>query len=77
VLPDGYKYTGSYLTILYFIMVTTIGTYIIMTLFIVILLERFAGQDDSTYKSYQHCPHVVSVPRSPLSFCGVDLSSQV
>jgi len=41
----AYFYThGSYLSIVYFIVVTLIGTYIIMTLFIVILLERFAGQ---------------------------------
>ena len=55
VCSDGFLYTnGSYLSILYFIVVTIIGTYIIMTLFIVILLERFAGQDDSTSPMYLH-----------------------
>jgi hypothetical protein len=44
---DAYRYTnGSYLSILYFIVVTIIDTYILLTLFIVILLERFAEQDD-------------------------------
>ncbi len=30
--------------------VTLIGTYIIITLFIVILLDRFAGQDDTKFE---------------------------
>ena len=46
---DGYKYTGSYLTVLYFLVVATLGSYVIMTLFIVILLERFADQDDGEH----------------------------
>jgi hypothetical protein len=32
------------------VVVTLIGTYIIITLFIVILLDRFAGQDDTKFE---------------------------
>ncbi len=40
---------GSYLVIVYFVVLTLIGMYIIMSLFIAILLERFSGQDDTKF----------------------------
>ena len=41
---------NSVLTIIYFVVVVIFGTYIIMTLFVAILLERFAGQDDAKFE---------------------------
>ena len=44
-----YATDNSILTLLYFVIVVVLGLYIIMTLFIAILLERFAGQDEAKY----------------------------
>ena len=72
VCSDGFLYTnGSYLSILYFIVVTIIGTYIIMTLFIVILLERFAGQDDSTWALHSSRTHTHKHCKGFLGRCSV------
>ena len=49
--PATYKATDdSILTIIYFVFVVLFGTYIVMTLFIAILLEGFAGQDDAKFE---------------------------
>jgi hypothetical protein len=49
--PATYEATGhSYLSLLYFIIVTVMGMYIIMSLFIAILLEKFACQDDAKFE---------------------------
>ena len=45
-----YATDNSILTLLYFVIVVVLGMYIIMTLFIAILLERFAGQDDAKFE---------------------------
>ncbi len=46
-----YEATGhSYLSLVYFIIVTVMGMYIIMSLFIAILLEKFACQDNSKFE---------------------------
>jgi hypothetical protein len=51
VAPDVYRGTGnSKASILYFIVVTLLGMYIIMSLFIAILLEKFACQDDMKFE---------------------------
>jgi hypothetical protein len=36
---------GSYLSVVFFVVVTMLGMYIVLSLFVSILLERFAGQD--------------------------------
>jgi hypothetical protein len=46
-----YEATGhSYLSLVYFIIVTVMGMYIIMSLFIAILLEKFACQDTAKFE---------------------------
>ena len=50
-LPETYYATNnSVLTVIYFVAVVIFGTYVIMTLFIAILLEGFAGQDDAKFE---------------------------
>lgn len=47
------------MSILYFVFATLLGMYIIMTLFIVILLERFADQDDTKFEMEDLCDKVL------------------
>jgi len=50
ICSDGFVFTnGSYLSVLYFIAVTVIGTYIILIVWIFITLETFAGYCHSAW----------------------------
>ncbi len=56
-----YKATGSSVaSLLYFVLVTLIGMYIIMSLFIAIILEKFACQDDFANDLQEHYAEVRS-----------------
>jgi hypothetical protein len=47
-------------SLLYFVLVTLIGMYIIMSLFIAIILEKFACQDDFANDLQEHYAEVRS-----------------
>ena len=48
---DAFKGTnGNYAVFIYSVFVCVVGMYVVMTLFVAILLERFADQDDNKFE---------------------------
>ena len=63
---DAYLGThGNFGTIAYSVVVVVLGMYIVLALFVAILLERFAGQEDDTFDFDDHADKVGAAPLRP------------
>ena len=61
---DAYQGTkGSYLSIVFFVLVALLGMYIVLSLFVSILLERFAGQDAHKFEMENQTEEVGAAPQ--------------
>ena len=55
--------TNSYGSVIYFVVVVVLGMYVVLSMFIVILLDRFSGQDESKFEMEDLTDKVHCFPR--------------
>ncbi len=63
---DGTK--GSYLSVVFFVLVTMLGMYIVLSLFVSILLERFGDQDAHKFEMEEQGEQVTAAPSTLFCF---------
>jgi hypothetical protein len=67
-VADGFRGTGyNYASPLYFVAAIAIGLYLVLTLFITILLERFAAADSEELVTENHVNAVRCLTGSPVA----------
>jgi hypothetical protein len=70
---DGTK--GSYLSVVFFVLVTMLGMYIVLSLFVSILLERFGDQDAHKFEMEEQGEQVTAAPSTLFCFSRARLRS--